>query len=118
MLEIMKRLNRKSMKSELIEVNRLKLNSLVKINVIGITLGFLPIGICIGLYAMITGSDNVTINNEPVYGIKAFITATLLSIFVGLVFSFFGSFISWIGLNIYSRFTNMRLRFYPKKSSF
>ena len=116
MLEIMKRLNRKSMKSELIEVNRLKLNSLLKINVIGITLGFLPIGIFIGLYAMITGSDNVTINNHPVYGIKALITSIFLSIFVGLIFSFFGSLINWIGLNIYSRFKNIRLRFYPKKS--
>jgi len=105
------------MKSELIEVNRLNLNSLLKINIIGITLGFLPIGIFVGLHAMITGSDNVTINNEPVYGIKAFVTATFLSIVVGLSFSLSSSFISWIGLNIYSRFKNMRLRFYPKKSS-
>ena len=115
MLEIVKRLNKKSMKSELIEVNRLKLNSLLKINVIGITLGFLPIGIFMGLYAMITGSDSVTINNEPVYGIKALITSIFISIFMGLIFSLFASFTSWIGLYIYSRFNNMRLRFYPNK---
>ena len=115
MLKINNRLISLSMKSDLIEINRLKLNSLLKINVIGITLGFLPIGIFIGLYAMITGSDNVRINNQPVYGIKALITSIFLSIFVGLIFSFFGSLINWIGLNIYSRFKNIRLRFYPKK---
>ena len=112
----MKRFNTITMKSELIEVNRLNLNSLLKINIIGITLGFLPIGIFVGLYAMITGSNNVTINNEPVYGIKAFVTATFIFIVVGLFSSLFVSFISWVGLNIYSRFKNIRLRFYPKKS--
>tara|TARA_Y100000739_G_C20459575_1_gene396125 strand:- start:261 stop:608 length:348 start_codon:yes stop_codon:yes gene_type:complete len=103
------------MKSQIIHVNRLRFQSLWKVNCLGFLCGFTPIAILLGAIAALTGANLISINDQYVTGIAALPASLLLSLIFSFVIGTFYAIVQWLGFAIYSRFSDLKLRYYEPK---
>ena len=102
-------------KSQVIHVNRLRFQSLWKVNCLGFLCGYTPIAILLGVIAALTGANLISINDQYVTGIAALPASLLLSLIFSFVLGTFYSIVQWFGFTIYSRFGDLKLRYYEPK---
>lgn len=103
------------MKSHVIHVNRLRFQSLWKVNCLGFLCGYTPIAILLGAIAALTGANLISINDQYVTGIAALPASLLLSLIFSFVLGTFYTLVQWFGFAIYSRFSDLKLRYYEPK---
>ena len=103
-------------KSQVILVNRLRFQSLWKVNCLGLLVGYTPIAILVGIIAASTDANILSINGEYVNGLAAIPASLLMSLIFSFVVGSLYSIIQWFGFTIYSRFNNLQLRYYETEA--
>ena len=106
------------MKSQVIHVNRLRFQSILKVNCLGFLVGYTPIALLLGIISAITGANLISINDEYVTGFAALPASLLLCLIFSFVIGTLYSIIQWFGFTIYSRFGDLKLRYYEPKSGY
>ena len=104
------------MKSQIIHVNRLRFQSLWKVNCLGFLVGYTPIAILVGMIAASTDANILSINDEYVHGLAAIPASLLMSLMLSFVLGTFYTIVQWFGFTIYSRFNDLKLRYYEAKT--
>ena len=104
------------MKSKVILVNRLRFQSLWKVNCLGFLVGYTPIAILVGIIAASTDANILSINDEYVHGLAAIPASLLMSLIFSFAVGTFYTIVQWFGFTIYSRFNNLQLRYYETES--
>ena len=103
------------MKSRIIVVNRLRFQSLWKVNCLGFLVGYTPIAILLGVIAASSDANIISINDKYVHGLAAIPASLLLSLIFSFVVGTFYSIVQWFGFTIYSRFNDLKLRYYESE---
>ena len=95
---------------EKIIINKLKLGSLFKITFIGLTFGFVPIFLLLGILSFF-GMSSLKWNEQPVTGVTGLIAAPFMGLFTALIFTVIIASVMGLGLLIYSKFNKLEIEY-------
>jgi len=84
-----------------IKVSKLSTGSIYKLFAIGLSAGFLPLFLLLGLFGAF-GMETITWNNQPVTGLNAILISPLMVILMTVIFTVLIGSICALGLWLYS----------------
>lgn len=89
-------------------VRRIKTGSVFKLFAIGLTAGFLPFFLFLGVFAAF-GMGGLEFNQQPVTGIKAIFLSPLMAVFMSLIFTALLGTVCAFGLWVFSFFKPLNI---------
>lgn len=92
-----------------ISFTRLKASSVFKLQLLGMTLFMVPLGLLQGVLAFF-GLNTLYWHDTPLYGISALIAGPIIGLTTALLFTLIIGTISFFGLWLYSRFRPLTLK--------
>lgn len=101
--------------TETLEVDRIRGASVVKLILLGSTIGCALITSVFGIAALF-GVEVVQWNEEYVTGIKGLVASPFIGAFVGFLFGLFSAVFTYLGLRFYSLFHGVSLEYVPSKN--
>lgn len=100
---------------EQVEVKKVSEGTIYKLFAVGLTFGFLPLFILLGIFGAF-GMEAITWNEQPVTGIKAIFVGPLMGIFMSLMFTAMIGSICALGLWFFSFFKPLKIEFTVNKT--
>lgn len=96
--------------TQVLTVARLRGASIVKLIVLGSTIGCMLISSLFGMAALF-GVEAVQWNGQYITGIKGLIASPFIGAFAGILFGLFSAAFTWIGLRIYAIFRGITVEY-------
>ncbi|HET7370909.1 MAG TPA: hypothetical protein VFK45_08730 [Gammaproteobacteria bacterium] len=90
-------------KTETIVAARIRGATVIKLIVLGSTLGYTIIGLLCGI-ASLFGVEILQWNDEYVTGVTGFVASPFIGAFIGLIFGLFSAAFTYLGLRTYAFF--------------
>lgn len=98
--------------TEVIEVQRVRGATLIKLVVVGSTIGCSLLCIVAGVFSFF-GVEILTWNEEPVTGLSGLLSSPFIGAFIGLMFGLFTAFFAYVGLKVLSLFKPVVIEYVP-----